>query len=160
MCLIKIELSKITYSFQILFRLGLKLLLVCYFCHFPHLTKEIERCAQSKLNCLELPMAFKPSLNWNKNYFLCAFFAIFPMEHLICNHFSRKVVLEKWFCKLGFFFLLNHFSPTWKKVDLWYKTIFFLVNHFSQTRFLEPDFSNHFSRTTFLHFSRKVVVAD
>ena len=24
----------------------------------------------------------------------------------------RKVVLEKWFCKLGFFFLVNHFSPT------------------------------------------------
>ena len=22
----------------------------------------------------------------------------------------RKVVLEKWFCKLGFFFLVNHFS--------------------------------------------------
>jgi hypothetical protein len=37
----------------------------------------------------------------------------------------RKVVLEKWFFKLGFFFLLNHFSPTWKNVDLWYKTTFF-----------------------------------
>ena len=24
----------------------------------------------------------------------------------------RKVVLEKWFCKLGFFFLVNHFYPT------------------------------------------------
>ena len=24
----------------------------------------------------------------------------------------RKVVLEKWFFKLGFFFLVNHFSPT------------------------------------------------
>ena len=35
----------------------------------------------------------------------------------------RKVVLEKWFFKLGFFFLVNHFSPTRKNVDLWYKTI-------------------------------------
>jgi hypothetical protein len=24
----------------------------------------------------------------------------------------RKEVLEKWFCKRGFFFLVNHFSPT------------------------------------------------
>ena len=48
----------------------------------------------------------------------------------------KKVVLEKWFFKLGFFFL---------------------VNHFSRTRFLEPDFSNQISRTTFLHFSRKEV---
>ena len=37
MCLMKIELSKITYSFQILFKLGLKLLLVCFFfCQFPY----------------------------------------------------------------------------------------------------------------------------
>ena len=32
---------------------------------FPHVTKEIERCAQSKLKCLKLPTAFKSSLNWN-----------------------------------------------------------------------------------------------
>ena len=25
------------------------------------------------------------------------------VSHLICNHFSRKVVLEKWICKLRFF---------------------------------------------------------
>ena len=30
----------------------------------------------------------------------------------------RKTVLEKWFFKLGFFFLVNHFSSTWKNVDL------------------------------------------
>jgi len=52
----------------------------------------------------------------------------------------RKVVLEKWFCKLGFFFLVDHFSPTWKKLDLWYKTTI------SRTRFLEPDFSNQISK--------------
>ena len=34
MCLIKMELSKITYSFQILFKLELKLLLVCFFLPF------------------------------------------------------------------------------------------------------------------------------
>ena len=103
-----------------------------------------------------------------------------PIDHLICNHFSRKVVLEKWFWKLGFFFLVNHFYRTRKKIRVcrttflqpekrWIYSInqpFFLVNHFSQTRkkirvfrttFLEPDFSKKISRTTFLHFSRKVV---
>ena len=29
------------------------------------------------MNCLKLPTAFKPSLNWNKKYFLCAFFLSF-----------------------------------------------------------------------------------
>ena len=62
----------------------------------------------------------------------------------------RKVVLEMWFCKLGFFFLVNHFSPTWKKLDLWYKSTFILVNQISRTRFLEPDFSNQISQTRFL----------
>ena len=63
----------------------------------------------------------------------------------------RKVVLEKWFGKLGFFFLVNHFSPTWKKQDLWYKTSLFpgqplFSNQISQTRFLEPDFLNQISK--------------
>ena len=35
------------------------------------------------------------------------------------------------------------------------KPPFFLVNHFSWTRFLEPDFSNQISRTTFLHLQNK-----
>merc|ERR1719203_2634786 len=70
----------------------------------------------------------------------------------------RKVVLEKWFFKLGFFF----FWPTTflKPEKMWIYSVkppFFLVNHFSRTRFLEPDFLNHFSRTTFLQLSRKVV---
>ena len=91
----------------------------------------------------------------------------------ICNHFSRKVVLEKWFCKLGFFFLVNTFSWTRKKIRVcrttflqpekrWIYNInpsFFLVNHFSRTRkkirvfrttFLKPDFSNQISQTRFL----------
>ena len=46
-------------------------------------------------------------------------------SHLICNHFSRKVVLEKWFCKIGFFFRLeksgsansDFFSGSRKVVD-------------------------------------------
>ena len=108
-----------------------------------------------------------------------------PFNHLFCNHFSRKVQKSgsrKVVLQTRFFFLVNHFSRTIKKVELYYKTTFFLVNHFSRTiknvdiyykttlfsgqplfsnhfsrtRFLEPDFSNHFSRTTFLHFSRKV----
>jgi len=39
------------------------------------------------------------------------------------------------------FFLVNRFSPTWKNVDLWYKTTFFSS---------QPLFSNQISRTTFL----------
>merc|ERR1719203_629348 len=66
----------------------------------------------------------------------------------------RKVILEKWFFKLGFFFLVNHFSRTRKNLDLWYKTTFFsgqplFSNHFSRTTFLEPDFSKQISQTTF-----------
>ena len=62
----------------------------------------------------------------------------------------RKVVLKKWFFKLGSFFLVNHFSQTRKNVDLWHKTIFFsgqplFSNQISWTRFLEPYFSIHFS---------------
>ena len=42
MCLIKIELSKITYSFQILFKLELKLLLVCFFWPFSPSSPSLE----------------------------------------------------------------------------------------------------------------------
>ena len=69
----------------------------------------------------------------------------------------RKVVLEKWFFKLGFFFWSTTFLQPEKMWIYSIKPPFFLVNHFSRTRFLEPDFSNHFSRTTFLQLSRKVV---
>ena len=53
------------------------------------------------------------------------------------------------------FFLVNHFSPTWKKVNLWYKTTFFsgqslFSSQISWTRFLEPDFLNQISWTRFL----------
>ena len=34
----------------------------------------------------------------------CGVVAATALSLLICDHFSRKVVLEKWFCKLGFFF--------------------------------------------------------
>ena len=42
------------------------------------------------------------------------------LSHLICNHFSRKcrkVVLEKWFFKLGFFFGQQLFSNQ-KKIQV------------------------------------------
>ena len=44
------------------------------------------------------------------------------------------------------FFLVNHFSPTRKKVDLWYKTTFFsgqplFPSQISRTTFLEPLFN-------------------
>ena len=51
-------------------------------------------------------------------------------SHLIC--FSRKVVLEKWFFKLGFFSGQPFFSNQKKNPSL--------KNHFSGTRFLKPDF--------------------
>ena len=62
----------------------------------------------------------------------------------------KKVVLEKWFFKLGIFFLVNHFSRTRKNVNLWYKTTFFsgqplFSNQISWTRFFEPDFWNRYS---------------
>ena len=69
----------------------------------------------------------------------------------------RKVVLEKWFFKLGFFFWSTTFLEPEKMLIYGIKPSFFLVNHFSRTRFLEPDFSNQISLTTFLHLSRKVV---
>ena len=50
----------------------------------------------------------------------------------------KKVRLEKWFFKLGFFFLVNHFSRTRKKIQVW------------RTVFLEPDFSSQISQTRFL----------
>ena len=58
----------------------------------------------------------------------------------------RKVVLEKWFCKLRFFF----WSTTFLEPDfLWIygtKPSFFLVIHFSRTRFLKPYFLNQISK--------------
>ena len=64
----------------------------------------------------------------------------------------RKVVLEKWFCKLGFYFLVNHFSLTRFLVDLWYKTTFvsdqpLFLNHISRTIFLEQYFSDQISKS-------------
>ena len=96
---------------------------------------------------------------------------------------SREVVLEKWFFKLEFFFMVNHFSRTRKKIrvcrttflqTMWitgihppffWSTTFLepekknpsLKNHFSRPRFHKPDFLNQISWTTFLHLSRKVV---
>ena len=96
-------------------------------------------------NLAHLPRNRQNGLNWQ--------WTIYSATTILEK--CRKVVLEKWFCKLGFFFLVNHFSPTWKKLDLWYKTTFFsgqplFSNQISRTRFLEPDFSNQISWTRFL----------
>jgi hypothetical protein len=48
------------------------------------------------------------------------------IDHLICNHFSRKVVLKQWFCKLGFFFSGQPLFSNKKK----------------KSEFAEPLFSN------------------
>ena len=68
-----------------------------------------------------------------------------PVDHLICNHFSRKVVLEKWFFKLRFFFWSTTFLQPENLRIYSIKPPFFW-----STTFLEPDFSNQISRTTFL----------
>ena len=70
--------------------------------------------------------------------------------------------LEIWFVKSG---LRNLVREIWfeksgcpeKKVVLYHKSPFFQVGEKWLTRKKNPSLKNHFSRTTFLHFSRKVV---
>ena len=57
------------------------------------------------------------------------------LDHLICNHFSRNLVLEKWFYKLGFFFLVWENWLTRKKKSEFAEPLF--LNQISQTRFLK-----------------------
>ena len=61
----------------------------------------------------------------------------------------RNLVQEIWFEKSGW--------PE-KNVVIYHKSKFFLVREKWLTRKKNPSLKNHFSRTTFLHFSRKVVV--
>ena len=65
------------------------------------------------------------------------------MDHLFCNHFSRKVVREIWLEKSGW--------PE-KKVVLYYKSTFFLVRDKWLTRKKNPSLQNPFARTTFYTF--------
>ena len=70
---------------------------------------------------------------------------------LILQPLFQKSV-EKWFLKSGstnsdFFFWSTTFLEPEKSWIYGIKPSFFLVNHFSRTRFLEPYFSNHISRT-------------
>ena len=75
---------------------------------------------------------------------------------------SRNLVLEIWFEKSG---SKNLVREKWleksgwpeKKVVLNYKSTFFLVQEKWLTRKRKSELQNHFSRATFLHFSRKVV---
>ena len=61
---------------------------------------------------------------------------------------SRNLVREIWFEKSGW--------PE-KKMILYHKSNFFQVREKWLTRKKNQSLQNHFSRTTFLHFSRKVV---
>ena len=77
--------------------------------------------------------------------------AVKALGPFILQPLFQEVVLEKWFFKLGFFFLVNDFSQTRKNVGLWYETTFFsgqplFSNQISQTRFHKPDFSNQISK--------------
>ena len=65
-------------------------------------------------------------------------------SHLICNHFSRKC--RKVVLQTRIFFSGQPLFSNLKKMWIYsVKPPFFLVNHFSRTRFLKPDFLNHFS---------------
>ena len=90
---------------------------------------------------------------WLQNKWSNAFWSVLFRSFYVANNFIDFVYgKSSWLCKLGFFFLVNHFSPTWKKLDLWYKTTFFsgqplFSNQISRTIFLQPDFSNLKSQT-------------
>jgi len=68
-----------------------------------------------------------------------------------------KVVREKWFEKSGSRNLVQEKWLTRKKVVLYHKSTFFQVGEKWLTRKKNPSLKNHFSRTTFLHFSRNEV---
>ena len=83
-------------------------------------------------------------LSFNKNWCL----RLLPATIYSATTFQekcRKVVLEKWFCKLRFFFWSTPFLEPDKKVVY---SIIHLV--FWSTTFLEPLFWNQISRTKFL----------
>ena len=70
--------------------------------------------------------------------------------HLFCNTFLEKctkVVLKKWFCKLGFFFWSTTLLEPEKMLIYGIKPSFFLVNPFSRTRKKNPSLQKHFSPT-------------
>ena len=69
----------------------------------------------------------------------------------------RNLVREIWFEKSGSKNLVRDKWLTRKKVVLYYKSSFFQVGEKWLTRKKNPSLQNHFSRTTFLHFCRKVV---
>ena len=69
----------------------------------------------------------------------------------------RKVVREKWLEKSGSRNLVREKWLARKKVVLYYKSTYFQVGEKWLTRKKNTSLKNHFSRTTFLHFSRKVV---
>ena len=69
----------------------------------------------------------------------------------------RKVVQEKWFEESGSRNLVQEKWLTIKKVVLYHKSTSFQVGEKWLTRKKNPSLQNHFSRTNFLHFSRKMV---
>ena len=71
------------------------------------------------------------------------------------------MVLEKWFCKLGIFFLVNHFSRIRKKIRVCRTTFLqpekkkILQNPFSPTFFCKQK-KKRFCKTTFLQPGKKI----
>ena len=77
--------------------------------------------------------------------------------------YSATIFLEKWFCKLRFFFLVNHFSRTRKKIRLWRTTFlqpekggFIVQTHlfFWSTTFLEPEKKSEFAEPLFSNLKK------
>ena len=73
---------------------------------------------------------------------------------ILCPRFLQ--FLEFWLEKSGWRNLVREKWLARKKVVLYHKSTFFLVREKWLTR-KKTSLKNHFSRTTFLHFSRKVV---
>ena len=122
--------------------------------HRQSRAKDIQLSSDSSLDLLVIR-----GIWYNKVTLFFDFTHCNAISHSICNYFSRKVILEKWFCKLGFFFWSTTFLQPEKKVVYSISPPFFLVNHFSRTRkkirvcrttFLQPEKKIWVCRTTFL----------
>ena len=70
---------------------------------------------------------------------------------------SEMRSVEKWYEKNGSRNLVGEKWLTRKKVVLYYKSTFFQVGEKWLTRKENPSLKNHFSRTTFLYFSKNEV---
>ena len=79
------------------------------------------------MNCLKLSTAFKSSLNWSQNYYLCAFFCHFPSSPRAGQKSFTKFwsLFGQWSFKT-FSFAFKKWFHTYKYGTVSYKTRFFV----------------------------------